>query len=131
MTLSVPESTTLASFLEFNINANAHYQVTEAVTHEVTVDRLDALVEEKNGPTIVKIDVQGFEEKVLLGGQSTIGRSDAVLLECSFAPMHKDSEATFDACAQILFGLGFTPIIFQRYGVIINTYAFERDVLFV
>jgi FkbM family methyltransferase len=132
MTLSVPKKkATLGSFLKFNTEANAHYQTTEADDYEVTVDRLDDLLEERHGPTLVKIDVQGFEEKVLLGGRSTIGRSDAVLLECSFAPMHVGAEPTFNTCASILFNWGFVPVVFQRYGVLINTYAFERDVLFV
>jgi FkbM family methyltransferase len=132
MRLSVPkESAELGSFLRLNADANAHYRTTEAVHYEVPVERLDDLVEEKDGPTLVKIDVQGFEERVLLGGQSTIERSDAVLLECSFAPVHVGAQPTFNACSSILFSLGFVPVVFQRYGVLINTYAFERDVLFV
>ena len=121
----------LSSFLTYNQNVNEFYSVSKSEKQAVSVDTLDNVVREINGAVIAKIDTQGFEVKVLEGGKNVIGKCDAVLVECSFAPVHEGAEPTFNACNAILADLGFVPVIFQGYGRQVNTYAFERDVLYV
>jgi FkbM family methyltransferase len=131
--LNVPEQADgLGSFLTYNKSSNDHYGASKSDAFSVEVKRLDDVIPDIQGAVVVKIDTQGFEEKVLEGARKTLQRCDAVLLECSFAPMHNETdEASFLPCALILYELGLVPVVFQRFGTRINTYAFERDVLFV
>lgn len=132
LSLIVPEkSDGLSSFLNFNQDANEFYSVDKSEKQVVSVDTLDNVIDEITGTVVVKIDTQGFELKVIEGGKNIIGKSDAVLLECSFAQVHEAVEPTFNSCNAALSDLGFVPVIFQRYGTQFNTYAFERDVLYV
>lgn len=132
LSLMVPEiGDGLSSFLRYNQNVNEFYSVDKGEEQVVSVDTLDNVVGDIGGTVIVKIDTQGFELKVLAGGKKVIGKCDAVLMECSFAPVHEGVEPTFNPCNAILSDLGFAPVIFQRYGTQVNTYAFERDVLYV
>lgn len=50
----------------------------------VPIRTLDGLDLEINGPTLMKIDVQGFEMAVLHGACGTLPRIDTVIAECSF-----------------------------------------------
>ena len=131
--LKVPDQADgLGSFLTYNTNSNDHYGASKPEIFPVEVKRLDDVIADITGSTIVKIDTQGFEKSVLEGARKTLAQCDAVLLECSFAPMHEETdEASFMPCALILHQLGFAPVEFQRFGTRVNTYAFERDVLFV
>lgn len=131
--LQVPDGADgLGSFLTYNESANDQYAASSPETYPVEVKRLDDVIMEIQGTVVVKIDTQGFETKVLEGARRTLEKSDAVLLECSFAAMHNESEeGSFVPCAKILYELGFVPVEFQRFGTSVNTYAFERDVLFV
>jgi FkbM family methyltransferase len=131
--LKVPDGADgLGSFLTYNTSSDEHYGTSNARTFSVDVKRLDDVIPDIRGPAIVKIDTQGFEKSVLEGATKTLAKCDAVLLECSFAPMHNEAEeGSFFPCSAILYDLGFVPVVFQRFGTIVNSYAFERDVLFV
>ena len=41
------------------------------------------------GPTLLKIDVQGTELEVLRGGVGLLRRVDCILVECSFVPFYE------------------------------------------
>jgi len=131
--LKVPEGADgLGSFLTYNDDSNAYYNTKNPKLYSVNTDTLDNIVGELRGTVIVKIDAQGFESKVIEGAQKTLLKCYAVLLECSFAPMHEEHrEASFIPCNAKLSELGFVPVVFQRFGTKVNTYAFERDVLYV
>ena len=133
LNLAVPAiDNALATFRAFNSNANAHYGVAAVRTHRVPVRRLDDTLGDLEGPTVVKIDVQGFEAEVIEGAIRTLANCDAVLLECSFARIHADGrEPSFSRCSAMLAECGLVPVVFQRFGTEVNTYAFERDVLYV
>ena len=131
--LSIPElDSALGTFRPFNPAANAHYGVAASRTHRVPVRRLDDALDDLKGPVVAKIDVQGFEIEVIDGGRRVLAACDAVLVECSFAPMHADGkDPSFGHCNAMLSECGLVPVVFQRYGTLVNTYAFERDVLYV
>jgi FkbM family methyltransferase len=57
-------------------------------------------------PTLLKIDVQGFEEKVLAGGLETLKKVDVIILEISYQSLYK-GQSTFDKVYKLLTGLGF------------------------
>jgi len=81
-----------SSFLKMADLHKANYpQTTQASPVSVKVERLDdkarelALVD----PIFVKIDVQGYENRVLLGGEQTIRRARALLIETSFEALYE------------------------------------------
>ena len=71
--------------------ANAGVTSTVGQT-EVKTIRLDKLVEEENlrPPNLVKIDVQGFEDRVLAGGAETIAKAERMVIEASLRQIYKD-----------------------------------------
>jgi FkbM family methyltransferase len=51
----------------------------------VPVRRLDSLIASGTPlPSFIKIDVQGFEKRVLDGGQAAMRHADLILMECTF-----------------------------------------------
>ncbi len=74
----------------------------------IKVRRLDDVVRELqiDLPLLLKIDVQGFEDKVILGGQETLARAKLVLVETSFAPLY-EGQPLFGDIFQMLSARGF------------------------
>jgi FkbM family methyltransferase len=80
-------------------------------TVQVDMRRLDTVLAgaELAANVLVKIDVQGFEDRVLLGGETTIRRAQIVMVETSLEPLY-DGQASFDGVYRIMTSFGF------RYG---------------
>lgn len=55
---------------------------------------------------LVKIDVQGFEDRVLRGGKQVIEAADYVFVETSFAPLYED-QASFECVHDLMIDYGF------------------------
>lgn len=74
----------------------------------VSVDTLDHALSGFNlqEPMLVKIDVQGFEDKVMDGGMDVLKRAKIVLVETSFYELYK-GQPLFDGVYELLKGLGF------------------------
>lgn len=79
----------------------------EERTIEVEVSTLDQVFDGVNleRPVMVKLDVQGYEAKVLRGGEETLKRADYVIMEVSFKPMY-EGEAPFMEMARTMEGYG-------------------------
>jgi FkbM family methyltransferase len=92
--------------------ADLHTEVfagTDYVKKEtITVKRLDDVFPELNisGKFMVKVDVQGFEDRVIKGGLETLKKADSVLIETSFEELYKD-QLLFDGIYQLLIGIGY------------------------
>lgn len=89
---------------EFSGNFAAHAEYLPVV-------RLDDYVQEHHlpAPDLVKIDVQGYEDKVLQGGRGTMGQAAYCLLEMSFRPLYEGSPV-FDDIYRQMRELGFRLI---------------------
>jgi FkbM family methyltransferase len=74
----------------------------------VPIHRLDSLRGQVTiePALLVKIDVQGYEDRVLRGGAEVIRQAAAVLIETSFAPLYT-GEASFAGVYAQMTGLGF------------------------
>ena len=81
--------------------------------------------------TVGKIDVQGHEIDVIQGIGDQLSHIQVLLVEVSFAPNYHDKTPSFSKVCHLLSQHGLYPAIFHRYGVQMNSYARERDVLFV
>lgn len=74
----------------------------------VSVARLDDVVVEHQLPTahVVKIDVQGFEDRVIRGGEKTLRAARACVVEVSFDALYEGSPL-FDDVYALMRDLGF------------------------
>lgn len=75
---------------------------------EVAVHRLDDLIDPGTLEEVIliKIDVQGLEDKVIRGGENTFRAARFVLIEMSFVPMY-DGQPLFEEVHELLVGIGF------------------------
>jgi len=82
-------------------------------SRKVQVRRLDSLFEEGAipRPSLVKVDVQGFEKRVLDGGPIVIDAASLVLLECQFLPFCGEMR-TLDQTISHMSRIGFIPYEF-------------------
>ncbi len=75
---------------------------------DVPLITLDACLKDEklSGSMLVKMDVQGFELRVIEGGENTIKQADACIVEVSIFQLYED-QATFYDIAQAMHRLGF------------------------
>lgn len=74
----------------------------------VKVSRLDDIAQELDisEPILIKIDVQGFEDRVISGGMSLLDRAKLLIVEMSIEPLY-DNQPLFNDIYQMLLNLGF------------------------
>lgn len=79
----------------------------------VSVRTLETLLrtERLELPSFIKIDVQGFEKRVIDGGPSAFAHADMVLMECQFLPFCEDMR-TLDQTIAHMSSNGFIPYEF-------------------
>lgn len=76
---------------------------------KISVKRLDALLanQELQEPVLVKIDVQGYEDKVIRGGTKVLAKADLVIVETSFVTLY-EGQSLFGDIYEALRLLGFS-----------------------
>ena len=130
--INVHDNSTLSSIVQYTDEANRGYKTRDEASEKTDCHRLDSLnIQASDERLFVKIDVQGVEIEAIRGAMQTLSRSDAVLLECSFADEYASKEPSFAPACALLHKCGLYPIVFQNFGRGLSNYAFERDVLFV
>jgi FkbM family methyltransferase len=74
----------------------------------VELKRLDELRDSLNitTPFIAKLDVQGFEDQVILGGRKTLAEAAAIVMEVSAYPLYEGAP-TFDDLNRLMKEMGF------------------------
>ncbi len=86
------------------------YPKSEKTTPEIiTIKRLDGMMNDLfiEGNLLVKLDVQGYEDKVLRGGKELISKATMLLIETSFIQLY-ENQPLFDDIYSIVRDLGFT-----------------------
>ncbi len=102
-------ATVSSSFLKLTeVHKMAFPHTRDANIVTVEVERLDDLAERLVivDPLLVKIDVQGYEDRVLRGGEQTIKRAQLIIAETSFERLY-EGQALFDDIYRVLTGWGF------------------------
>ena len=87
---------------------------------KVVVKQMDNVLKDISltAPTLLKLDVQGFEKEVLLGAANSLRHIDYLLFETSFVAMY-DGEPLFDEMHDYVKQLGFefiAPVSFLQSG---------------
>ena len=116
-----PEDTTTSSLLPSSQacrDRSSIYRNTEIV--KVKMDKLDGWVDRSNialePEILLKLDVQGYEERVLRGAEQTLRLALACLLEVNFDPLY-EGQPTFESLSDHLrsFGYSFAGVLQQDY----------------
>jgi len=91
-----------------DLHKEAFPWATESGEIQVPIRRLDSLQTELDltSSILVKIDVQGYEDRVLLGGGEVIHKAEIVLIETAFEPLYQ-GEASFSVVYDLMIGYGF------------------------
>jgi len=80
---------------------------TKAMPQQIDVRRLDSIDEITLKPeTLIKIDVQGYEDRVISGGENTLLKTKIVIVETSFVTLYENQPLFGDIHKQ-LNDLGF------------------------
>jgi FkbM family methyltransferase len=76
---------------------------------DVSISRLDDIAKdlEIGDSLLTKIDVQGYEDKVLAGGEKTVKRSKVIIIETSFEKLY-EQQPLFDDIYRSLVNWGFS-----------------------
>lgn len=99
-----------SSFLKINETHTQAFTFTEkSSTLEVKIERLDDITQnfDLGKSLFIKIDVQGYEDKVLKGGEKTIKKAKVVIVETSFVPLY-ESQPLFDDVYSVFKEWGFS-----------------------
>lgn len=80
----------------------------ESTSEKIQIRRLDEIAKglDLEKEILIKVDVQGFEDKVIEGGRETIKKAKIVLIENSFVELYK-GQSLFDDIYEKLKSLGF------------------------
>lgn len=98
-----------SSMLEVNELHVENFKHTAATKKQlITVKTLDDLQSELQltKPYLVKIDTQGFEDKVIKGGSKIITDAKVVIIELTYKPLYK-GQTLFDGIYHKMLQLGF------------------------
>ena len=91
-----------------NLLKKSFPQTTHAELEEIEICRLDDMSPklELKDNILIKIDVQGFEDKVIMGGQNVIERAQVIIVETTFEPLYQ-GQVLFDGIYSMLTAKGF------------------------
>jgi FkbM family methyltransferase len=115
--IHVSRNSVSSSLLQMLPSHEEHAPASLVVGDEtIHVRRLDAALSELNlaldSHIWLKIDVQGFEHKVLAGAGQWLGKVAAIQIELSLVPLY-DGQLTITPMLQLLSELGFDPVVFE------------------
>jgi FkbM family methyltransferase len=113
-----PHSSLLATT---ELSHSLYPQTQHQRTERIRMDTLDNVFEhgavELEPEILLKLDIQGYEDRVLRGASALLRRTRACLLEVNFDPLYQ-GQATFHDIYQILLNAGFryAGCFHQTYG---------------
>lgn len=122
----------ISSFLKINpTNSNPNYKDSKASTSKVIVKKLDDVIEEIEliSPVLLKLDVQGFEDRVLKGALKSLKNIDYILIELAFEKLYED-QLLFNEMNGLLNSLGYNFIVPVGFNYGDDNRIIEVDALF-
>ena len=81
---------------------------TKTSKETITVNTLDSILTPGSVKShlLIKVDVQGYEDKVILGGQNLVKSATVAIVETSYKMMYKDQKL-FEDIYGLMTALGF------------------------
>jgi hypothetical protein len=98
----------------------------------IVIKRLDAVAPQLTieDELLVKIDVQGYEDRVILGGQDILSRASVLIVETSFVSLY-DGQPLFDDIYKVLSHMGFRYRgNLEQVGSFLDGTVLQADALF-
>jgi len=109
VTFHVNADSQVSSILVLGEDRKAFFPDSKVVeTIEIPLATLDTLFQQKKlvPPVLLKIDVQGYEDRVIAGAQATLSQVDWVMMEVSFAELY-EGESSFRSILALMDRVGF------------------------
>ena len=102
------ESSASSSLLKMKEHTVHFNKATHTTPITINIRKLDEVLQNEDikGPLLVKIDVQGFEDKVILGGENILSKADMILCEVSFTQLY-EGQKLFNDIYNMLNSIGF------------------------
>jgi hypothetical protein len=130
---NVNKNTQVSSILPLHAGRlEAFPDATVQKTIKVQLDTLDNVFRdiEMVSPILLKIDVQGYEDRVLKGAPDLLERVDYILFEASLKPLY-EGERTFVEMIKLMEGFGYSFLRPLSYHLSpLNGEVIEMDVFF-
>lgn len=107
--MNINDFTPSSSLLEIDeLHVKNFKHTAHSTKQQIQVKRLDGLSDELSlvKPYMVKIDTQGYEDKVIKGGQKLLAEADVIFIELTYSPLYK-GQTLFDDIYNDLVKLGF------------------------
>jgi len=101
VTMNISNREDSSSILEIGHLQNKIFPGTSKINEEkVYISPIDKLLETSNihNPSLLKIDVQGYELEVLKGCKSILDKIDYIYCECSFIELYKNQAIYSQVC---------------------------------
>ena len=97
----------------------------------ISVEKLDVVFKDEIiSPLLIKLDVQGFEDKVIFGGENIISKADLIITEVSFYELY-ENQTLFDKIYTDLRKLGFEYIgNYDQLRSPLNNKILQADAIF-
>lgn len=98
-----------SSILELDkAHLDNYSHATKTSKETITVNTLDSILTPGSVKSniLIKVDVQGYEDKVILGGQNLFKSATVAIVETSYKMMYKDQKL-FEDIYGLMTGLGF------------------------
>jgi FkbM family methyltransferase len=89
------------SVFDKSFDIKSREKISVKILDEILVDKLN------NKSYLVKIDVQGFEDKVIKGGKNVISQAKVIIIEMSYVELYKEQKL-FNDIYFLLISLGFS-----------------------
>jgi FkbM family methyltransferase len=126
--------TASSSFLKMTSLAQEEFPKTKNTQSiSVKLEPLDSVTENLTiiEPLLIKIDTQGYEDRVLLGGEATIKRAKVVIIETSFVKLYEGQPLFDDIYNKLVsWGFSYSGALDQMYSPI-NGKCLQEDSVFI
>ena len=101
-------SSSLLDILPAHVDAapDAAYEAKEKIPVQRLDEMLSIWLPDNTGPVLLKLDVQGFEDRVLVGAENVWPRIAAVQMELSAVPLY-EGQLLYNDLLDVMHGKGF------------------------
>lgn len=133
MKLWLNEYTPSSSILKMNRHTEHFDFAVKQNQIEIRIDQLDNYKSEfdSSQPYMVKIDVQGYEDKVIKGGKEIIKNAQLIITEVSFSSLYQE-QVLFDQIYMTLKDMGFKYAgNYEQLYSPVNNEVLQADAIFI